>query len=125
MRRAASANNSSTSKIQSHARFGGVSSSGFGGSGVFSGGCVNMESVETMATAGTSRVQLYFPAASGRMLVPVTRTVFSDADVTTAILELAKGPRQDSGLTAPLPAGQLRAMRRAYAQAGFGPGDVQ
>jgi acyl transferase domain-containing protein/NAD(P)H-dependent flavin oxidoreductase YrpB (nitropropane dioxygenase family) len=29
------------------------------------------------------------------------------------------------GLTAPLPAGQLRAMRRAYAQAGFGPGDVQ
>lgn len=72
-------------------------------SGVFSGGCVNMESVETMATAGTSRVQLYFPAASGRMLVPVTRTVFSDADVTTAILELAKGPRQDSGLTAPLP----------------------
>jgi acyl transferase domain-containing protein/NAD(P)H-dependent flavin oxidoreductase YrpB (nitropropane dioxygenase family) len=29
------------------------------------------------------------------------------------------------GLTAPLPAGQLRAMRRAYAQAGYGPGDVQ
>ena len=29
------------------------------------------------------------------------------------------------GLTAPLPAGQLRAMRRAYAQAGFGPADVQ
>ncbi len=28
------------------------------------------------------------------------------------------------GMTAPLPAGQLRAMRRAYAQAGFGPGTV-
>ena len=28
------------------------------------------------------------------------------------------------GLTAPLPAGQLRAMRRAYAMAGFGPGTV-
>ncbi len=28
------------------------------------------------------------------------------------------------GMTAPLPAGQLRAMRRAYAQAGFGPATV-
>lgn len=28
------------------------------------------------------------------------------------------------GMTAPLPAGQLRAMRRAYAQAGFGPAEV-
>ena len=37
------------------------------------------------------------------MLVPVTRTVFSDADVTTAILELAKGPKPDSGLSSPLP----------------------
>ena len=37
------------------------------------------------------------------MLVPVTRAVFSDADVTTAILELVKGPKKDSGLSAPLP----------------------
>ena len=59
------------------------------------------ESVETMA--GANSVQLYFPSSSGRMLVPVTRTVFSDADVTTAILELVKGPKKDSGLTAPLP----------------------
>ncbi len=28
------------------------------------------------------------------------------------------------GLTAPLPAGQLRAMRRAYEMAGFGPASV-
>ena len=72
-------------------------------SGVFTGANVNLESVETLAAAGSGTVQLYFPSASGRMLVPVTRTVFSDADVTTAILELAKGPRADSGLTAPLP----------------------
>lgn len=72
-------------------------------SGVFTGANINLESVETMAGAGASSVQLYFPSATGRMLVPVTRTVFSDADVTTAILELAKGPKTDSGLTAPLP----------------------
>lgn len=72
-------------------------------SGAFTGKNLNLESVETLAAAGSHTVQLYFPSASGRMLVPVTRTVFSSADVTTAILELAKGPRADSGLTAPLP----------------------
>lgn len=72
-------------------------------SGVFTGADVNLESVETMASAGGNRVQLYFPSSSGRMLVPVTRTVFSNADVTTAMVELVKGPRPDSGLTAPLP----------------------
>ena len=72
-------------------------------SGAFTGANVNLESVETMAQPGSGSVQLYFPSSSGRMLVPVTRTVFSDADVTTAILELVKGPRADSGLTAPLP----------------------
>ena len=73
-------------------------------SGVFNGQSINLESAETFSsTDGASQVQLYFPSATGRMLVPVTRTVFSDADVTTAILELAKGPRTDSGLSAPLP----------------------
>ena len=72
-------------------------------SGAFTGANLNLESVETLAGAGSSTVQLYFPSASGRMLVPITRTVFSDADVTTAMLELAKGPKADSGLTAPLP----------------------
>ena len=72
-------------------------------SGAFTGAHLNLESVETLADAGSATVQLYFPSASGRMLVPITRTVFSDADVTTAILELAKGPRPDSGLEAPLP----------------------
>ena len=72
-------------------------------SGAFTGSHINLESVETLADAGSSTVQLYFPSATGRMLVPVSRTVFSDADVTTAILELAKGPRPDSGLLPPLP----------------------
>ena len=72
-------------------------------SGVFSGKNLNLESVETISSAGANTIQLYFPSSTGRMLVPITRTVFSDADVTTAMLELAKGPKADSGLSAPLP----------------------
>lgn len=72
---------------------------------VFTDVPVNLESVETFSSAGAGSVQLYFPSSSGRMLVPVTRTVYSNADVNTAMLELAKGPRPDSGLTAPLPKG--------------------
>ena len=75
-------------------------------SGVFTAQDVNLESVETFGDldlTDAAQVQLYFPSASGRMLVPVTRTVFSPADMTTAMLELAKGPKHDSGLEAPLP----------------------
>ncbi len=71
-------------------------------SGVFSKGMLNMESVETLST-GADVVQLYFPSQTGRLLVPVTRTVFSTADVSTAVLELAKGPKSDSGLERALP----------------------
>lgn len=73
-------------------------------SGVFSGGNLNMESVETLS-GSAGQVQLYFPSQTGRMLVPVTRTVFSTADVSTAVLELAKGPQADSGLERALPEG--------------------
>lgn len=72
-------------------------------SGAFSGDMVNMESVATSASANADQVQLYFPSQTGRVLVPVTRTVFSNVDLTTAILELAKGPKDDSGLERPLP----------------------
>lgn len=75
-------------------------------SGAFSETSVNLESVATMASASSDyadQVQLYFPSASGRLLVPVTRTVFSPVDLATAMLELAKGPKSDSGLEAPLP----------------------
>ena len=70
--------------------------------GLFTGDQLNLEAAETLA-AGARGVQLYFPSDSGRMLVPVTRAVYSDPDVTTAMVELVKGPRPDSGLTAPLP----------------------
>lgn len=72
-------------------------------SGAFAGGSINFESTDTVPTAGASTVQLYFPSSSGRMLVPVTRTVYSTPDVTTAMLELIKGPKKDSGLNAALP----------------------
>lgn len=73
-------------------------------SGVFTEDSVNVESVATFSDSGNAdAVQLYFPSASGRMLVPVTRTVFSPADLSTAILELAKGPKTDSGLESPIP----------------------
>lgn len=71
-------------------------------SGVFTGGHLNLESVETFSR-DASMVQLYFPSQTGRLLVPVTRTVFSNADVSTAVLELAKGPKSDSGLERALP----------------------
>ena len=73
-------------------------------SGVFTQDSVNIESVATFGESSSAdAVQLYFPSASGRMLVPVTRTVFSPADISTAILELAKGPKTDSGLECPIP----------------------
>lgn len=74
-------------------------------SGAFTADMVNLESVATLSSSYAEQVQLYFPSASGRLLVPVTRTVFSPADISTAILELAKGPKADSGLERPLPEG--------------------
>lgn len=71
-------------------------------SGVFKGGSLNLESVETFSE-DANLVQLYFPSQTGRLLVPVTRTVFSNADLSTALLELAKGPQDDSGLERALP----------------------
>lgn len=71
-------------------------------SGVFSQSTVNLESVSTFSE-GANMVQLYFPSQTGRLLVPVTRAVFSDADPTTAMVELAKGPQADSGLERALP----------------------
>lgn len=71
-------------------------------SGVFASAAPNLESIETFAE-DAKQVSLYFPSQTGRLLVPVTRTVYSNADPTTAMLELAKGPRDDSGLERALP----------------------
>lgn len=73
-------------------------------SGAFTGGGLNLESVETTADlSGAETVMLYFPSESGRMLVPVTRVVYGDADLNTAVFELLKGPKADSGLQSALP----------------------
>lgn len=37
-------------------------------------------------------VTLYFPGQSASVLVPVTRMVYSEPDITTAVVELCKGP---------------------------------
>ena len=71
-------------------------------SGVFNQSTVNLESVATYSE-DASMVQLYFPSQTGRLLVPVTRAVFSTADPTTALVELAKGPQSDSGLERAMP----------------------
>ena len=76
-------------------------------SGVFTAKDLNLESVATFdpADASADLVRLYFPSASGRMLVPVTRVVYSDADPVTAMIELCRGPKSDSGLERAVPEG--------------------
>ena len=53
--------------------------------------------------ADAQEVQIYFPAQDGRLLVPISRTVYSDDDVATAVFEFLRGPKADSGLSTPLP----------------------
>ena len=47
---------------------------------------------------------LYFPGESGSVVVPVTRMVYSEPDINTAMLELTKGPMSDA-LTEVMPDG--------------------
>ncbi len=70
----------------------------------FTRGEINLETAASAAD-GLEPVMLYFPCESGSVVVPVTRMVYSDADVNTAVLELAKGPSAQSALEAALPAG--------------------
>lgn len=76
-------------------------------SGVFTAKDINMETVTTFdgTDANADLIQLYFPSQTGRMLVPVTRVVYSDADPVTAMVELCRGPRADSGLERAVPEG--------------------
>lgn len=64
---------------------------------------LNQEEPVQDVFADSGEVQLYFPAQDGRLLVPVSRTVYSDEDVATAVFEFLRGPKADSGLNAPLP----------------------
>ena len=76
-------------------------------SGVCTDKDLNMETVATFDAGdkSASLLRLYFPSATGRMLVPVTRVVYSDADITTAMVELCHGPKADSGLERAMPEG--------------------
>ncbi|MBP3524783.1 MAG: GerMN domain-containing protein [Clostridia bacterium] len=65
---------------------------------------LNQEEPSAATFAGASEVQMYFPAQDGRLLVPVSRTVYSDDDVATAVFEFLRGPKADSGLETPLDA---------------------
>lgn len=67
-------------------------------SGAFTRGDLNLEttSVSTSASASLHKLTLYFPGESGSVVVPVTRMVYSDADIDTAVLELTKGPSSDA-----------------------------
>ena len=76
-------------------------------SGVFTAKDINMETVSTFdgSDSNASLVKLFFPSQTGRMLVPVTRVVYSNADPVTAMVELCRGPKPDSGLEHSVPEG--------------------
>ena len=75
-------------------------------SGTFERGEINLEtSVSTINSGELKPVTLYFPCESSSVVVPVTRMVYANADVNTAVLELAKGPSAQSPLESALPAG--------------------
>ena len=75
-------------------------------SGVFSRGLVNLESASVgLAPEEAQTVMLYFPGETASMIVPVTRMVYGQADVNTAVLELVKGPSAQSPLDEVLPTG--------------------
>lgn len=67
---------------------------------------LNIESVSAdLDIAGAGSVQVFFESEASGCMVPITRTVFSNEDVDTAVLELLKGPREDSGLAGCIPKG--------------------
>lgn len=74
--------------------------------GRFKRGDINLETAdEAMSVADGNRVTLYFPSDVGTVVVPVTRLVYSNPDINTAVLELAKGPSATGSLENVLPAG--------------------
>ena len=72
----------------------------------FTRGDINPEAAEGVTTTADAKpVTLYFPSEAGTVVVPVTRMVYSNPDINTAVLELAKGPSAMSDLESVLPAG--------------------
>lgn len=67
---------------------------------------LNIESVSADTDlTGAGTVQVFFESEASGCMVPVTRTVFSNEDIDTAVLELLKGPREDAGLAGCIPKG--------------------
>ena len=59
----------------------------------------------SIALEDAEPVTLYFPGDASSVLVPVTRMVYSEPDINTAVVELCKGPSASSPLENALPAG--------------------
>lgn len=75
-------------------------------SGAFERGEINLEtSAQAVNSDAMAPLRLYFPCESASVVVPVTRMVYANADLNTAVLELAKGPSTQSPLESALPAG--------------------
>lgn len=67
-------------------------------------GDINLETLSASTSlTGAQKLTLYFQSVESGAMVPVTRMVFSPNDIETAILELLKGPKENSGLSATLP----------------------
>ena len=64
---------------------------------------LNREETAESVFADAQEVQMYFPAQDGRLLIPVSRTVYERDDIATAVFEFLRGPKEDSGLETPLP----------------------
>ncbi len=72
----------------------------------FERGTLNLESAaEGLPIDQAKTVQLYFPGENSALLVPVTRMVYGNNDLETAMVELAKGPSAQSPLEGALPPG--------------------
>lgn len=65
---------------------------------------VNIESTNLELDDAANRVQVFFESETSGCMVPVTRMVYSNADIDTAVLELLKGPRE-GGLNGLIPQG--------------------
>ena len=75
-------------------------------SGQFTRADLNPEMASAdIALEDAEPVTLYFPGDASDVLVPVTRMVYSEPDINTAVVELCKGPSASSPLENVLPAG--------------------
>ncbi|MBQ3080618.1 MAG: GerMN domain-containing protein [Clostridia bacterium] len=72
-------------------------------SGEFKKGMINLESAKL--ETGAKTVTLYFTGDSPQMIVPVTRVVYGEKDLQTAVVELVKGPAAVSPLNGVVPPG--------------------